>query len=148
MSNFIKFEEMYFLHTFWNFVGPCGLQEGIINGSFQYWNHYGFTTTYISQTTEGKFGSHRILHEVHQWIYVDYNTYGEIFEKGSEVQVEWGLLEGLGHHKVEISDHSDFDISKLEQEISCSCRCVIHIFGCSTISTRGRRHRSLNFFFK
>jgi len=83
MSDFVKFGEMYFLHTFWNFVGPCGLQVGLISGSCKYCNNFGFTTTYISQTTVGNSMSHMILQEVYQRLCVDYNTYEEVAEEGS-----------------------------------------------------------------
>jgi hypothetical protein len=49
MPYFDEFEEVYFLCTVWNFVGPCGLQERIISGSYQDSNDSIFTTIYISR---------------------------------------------------------------------------------------------------
>jgi hypothetical protein len=63
MSDFVEFEEMYFLRTFWNFVGPCVLQEGLISGSYQYCSDSGFATTYISQIPKGNYGSHEDITE-------------------------------------------------------------------------------------
>jgi hypothetical protein len=34
MTNFAEFEEVHFLHTSWNFFGPCGLQARIISGYY------------------------------------------------------------------------------------------------------------------
>jgi hypothetical protein len=53
-------------------------------------------------------------------------------------------FQGFGYIEVEISDHIDFDLPRLEEGVPCSCGCVIHSFGHSTISTRGRRHRQPN----
>jgi hypothetical protein len=33
MPNLVEIEEVYIFHTIWNFVGPCGLQAGIISRS-------------------------------------------------------------------------------------------------------------------
>jgi len=62
--------------------------------------------------------------------------------------MEQGLLEGFGHLKTETNDDVNFDLSISEQGVLCSCICVVHKFGCNTISTRGRRHKSPNCFCK
>jgi hypothetical protein len=95
MSDFIDFEEVYFLRTVWNFVGPCGMQKGITSGFDQDCNDSEFITAYISQTVEGISGSHRILQEVYQRLCIDHNTYGKFVEEGSKVPMEQGLSEGF-----------------------------------------------------
>jgi hypothetical protein len=64
--------------------------------------------------------------------------------EGSKVPLERGLSKGFGKFKTKTSDHADFDLSRLEQGVPCSCRCIIHRVGCSTISTKKGRHRSPN----
>ena len=139
---------MYFLRTVWNFIGPCSLQARITIASSQDCSDYGFRTTYIIQTVEGKSGSYKILQEVYQSLCTNHNTYGKFVEQGKKVPMEQGLLEGFGQLKEKNSDHTDFDHSILEQGVPCSCRCIIHSVGSSAISTKGGRHRSPNFFCK
>ena len=80
MSYFDEFEEVYFLHTIWNFVGSCSLQPGITSGSSQDCSNYGFRTTYIGHKTDGNSRSHMVLWEFYQRTCVDHNNNGNIVE--------------------------------------------------------------------
>jgi hypothetical protein len=86
--DFIEPEEVYFLHSIWNFVGPCSLQAGISSRSNQDCSNYVFGTTYINHTTKGNSGSHMILQEVYQRLCADHNTNGKVVKEGSKVLME------------------------------------------------------------
>jgi hypothetical protein len=117
LSYFFEFEEVYLFRIIWNFVGPCSLQEMITSGSHQDYSDSGVRTTYINQTNEGNSRSHNILEEVYKRLCVDHNTYEKVVEEGSKVPVERGLSKGFGHLKTKTSDHTNFNIFKLEQGV-------------------------------
>jgi hypothetical protein len=87
VSDFAKLEEVSFLCTIWNFVGPCSLQVGITSISSQDCSYSRFRTTYISHTTKGKSSSHRLLHEFYQRLWEDHNTHEKMLKK--KVKFQW-----------------------------------------------------------
>jgi hypothetical protein len=110
----------------------------IISRSNQDCSNSGVRTSYISQTTEGNSGSYRLLQEIYQRICTDHNTDGKVTEEGSKVSMERGLSEGVGHLKEETCDYTDFNFSRLEQGVPCTCRCIVHSIGCKYYPNQGR----------
>jgi hypothetical protein len=60
----LNLKKCIFCAPFGILLGHVVCKQGIISGSYQDCSNSGFTTTYISQTTEGNSGSHRILQEI------------------------------------------------------------------------------------
>jgi hypothetical protein len=50
------------------------------------------------------------------------------------------ILGGIRHIEGEIGDYANPNISKLDQDILCTCGCVIHCTRCSACATQRREH--------
>jgi hypothetical protein len=144
----LNLKKCIFCVLFGILLGHVVCKRRIITRSNQYCSNFGVRTSYISDTVEGNSGSYRILHEVYQGIFADHNTNGNTTEEGSKVSMKQGLLEGVGHLKAETCDCTEFNFSRQEQGVPCTCRCIFHSIGCITIPTRGGRHISPNCFFQ
>jgi hypothetical protein len=67
-------------------------------------NNFGVRTSYIIHIVEGNYASYRLLHEIYQRICTDHKTNGKVTKEGRNFLMERGILEGLGHLKVETCD--------------------------------------------
>jgi hypothetical protein len=67
-----------------------------------------------------------------------------------EAKFQWNedLPEGPGYFEIETSNHTNSDLSRVEQGVPCTCRCIIYSVGHSAVTTWRRGHRSSNLFCK
>jgi hypothetical protein len=135
VSYLVEPEEVYIFHIVWNYVGTCSVKVGTNSRSIQDHNNYRARTSYVNHILEGNVGSYRLLQKIYQIICADHNIYEKVTKEGSEVSMERGLSEGVGHLEKETGNHANFDLSEMEQRVPCTCRCIIHSIGNNTIST-------------
>jgi hypothetical protein len=106
VSYFTELEEVYFLHTIWNFTRTCSMQTRTISRSNQDCSNSGVRTTYISQTTEGNLG-HTGYYRKFIKGYAQITTPMEkLLKKEAKFQWNEDCQKGLDTLKQKLGDHT------------------------------------------